>query len=70
MNLKLAMVLALLVIILISFITFGYVVHAMYQDTTNKTGADLVKGHQMLLYVQLAGYLLTLCLGAGIFYKG
>lgn len=69
MNIKVMLIVALIVVLLLGAVSYGYMVYAIYQDGTAKAGADMIKTHQVLCYVQLAMYILGLGLGAGLFYK-
>lgn len=72
MDMKTILVTALLATLLAGIITFGYLTYTLYSDNANKgkTGAEVVKSHQMLFYIQLTTYIIALGLGGCIFYKG
>lgn len=70
MNLKNMLTSSLMVVILLSTVSFGYLTYAIYSDSTSKTGSAMVSGHQILFYVMGALHLITFGLGGAVFYKG
>lgn len=61
---------ALLALIVIGFITYGYTTYVINQSTLIQAGADVLKKHGMLIYMQLALQLLQFAVAGFIVYKG
>lgn len=69
MNLKITLAAVLLILNILGLIMFGYAVYAIYSSTTNASGANHLKNHQVLLYLQLVVELLQVGFAGLAFYK-
>lgn len=67
MNLKVILIIALIVVLLLGMISFGYMTYGIYNQATPLAGVKVVEGHQLFFYVQLAVYLVSIGVGAGLF---
>lgn len=74
MNLKMILLIALLVILLMGMVSFGYLVYTFYSDSdatdAKKNGSMLLTEHKALFYIQLALHVAGFGMGAVIAYKG
>ena len=53
MHLRNIILTALLISLLIEFVTFGYLTYTLYNDTTTTGGQELVKKHPLFFYATL-----------------
>lgn len=69
-NLKQSLSIGLVVVILVGFITFGYMTYSMYQDVASQTGAAMIGKNQMYYYIQLLLHLTAFGISTVLVWKG
>lgn len=70
MHLKNIILTALLIAMLIEFLTFGYLAYTFFNDTTTTGGKELVKKHPLFFYSTLMLKLVEFGIVGTIIYKG
>lgn len=69
MDLKTILLSVLLGLIVLGFISFGYMTYTLYNDSKQQTGAELLGNHSLFFYSQLVIYLLEFGVVGISFYK-
>ena len=69
MNLKTILTTSLLVVILLSTVSFGFLSYGIYKDATALAGPALMSKHQLMFYVMTVLHVVTFALGGAVFYK-
>lgn len=70
MNLKMILLIALLVVLLMGLMTYGYLTYSIYNISTATTGDVIVKTNQLMFYANLVLNVLAFGLAGAVTYKG
>lgn len=69
MNLKTILTTSLLVVIILSTFSFGFLTYGIYNDAVSAIGSAIITKHKVIFYVMAALHVVTFGLGGAVFYK-